>query len=80
MVFRPEHRTLLLVKNGRPIGGITFRAFAERGFSEIVFYAIDKDEQIKGYGTHVMNRLKVGLAILTRVEQFASWSFSTTGL
>ena len=59
LVFDPKHKTLALVKDGRPIGGICFRTFPSQGFSEIVFCAVTSNEQVKGYGTHLMNHLKV---------------------
>ena len=58
MVFDPKHKTLALIKDGRPIGGICFRMFSSQGFSEIVFCAVTSNEQVKGYGTHLMNHLK----------------------
>ncbi|XP_037075583.1 histone acetyltransferase KAT2B-like isoform X1 [Pollicipes pollicipes] len=58
LVFDPKHRTLALVKNNRPIGGICFRMFPSQGFTEIVFCAVTSNEQVKGYGTHLMNHLK----------------------
>ena len=58
LVFDPKHRTLALIKNNKPIGGITFRMFPTQGFTEIVFLAITSSEQVKGYGTHLMNHLK----------------------
>lgn len=58
LVFDPKHRTLALIKNDKPIGGITFRMFPTQGFTEIVFLAITSNEQVKGYGTHLMNHLK----------------------
>lgn len=58
LVFDPKHRTLALIKNDRPIGGICFRMFPTQGFTEIVFLAITSSEQVKGYGTHLMNHLK----------------------
>ncbi|OTF80333.1 histone acetyltransferase KAT2B-like protein [Euroglyphus maynei] len=59
LVFDPRHLTLALIKNGyRAIGGITFRPFTSQGFSEIVFCAVSSDEQVKGYGTRMMNHLK----------------------
>lgn len=41
-----------------PIGGICFRTFPTQGFTEIVFCAITENEQVKGYGTHLINHLK----------------------
>nr|XP_027195495.1 uncharacterized protein LOC113790079 [Dermatophagoides pteronyssinus] len=59
LVFDPRHLTLALIKNGyRAIGGINFRPFISKGFSEIVFCAVSSDEQVKGYGTRMMNHLK----------------------
>lgn len=29
-----------------------------QGFSEVVFCAVTSNEQVKGYGTHLMNHLK----------------------
>lgn len=53
-----KHRTLALIKDNRPIGGICFRMFVTQGFTEIVFCAVTSNEQVKGYGTHMMNHLK----------------------
>lgn len=49
---------MALVKDNSPIGGICFRTFATQGFTEIVFCAVTSSEQVKGYGTHMMNYLK----------------------
>lgn len=32
--------------------------FVTQGFTEIVFCAVTSNEQVKGYGTHMMNHLK----------------------
>lgn len=40
------------------IGGITYRLFPSRGFCEIVFCAISSTEQVKGFGSALMNQLK----------------------
>lgn len=53
-----KHKTIALIKNGRPIGGICFRPFPTQGFTEIVFCALTFSEQMKGYGAHLMNHLK----------------------
>lgn len=56
--FYRKHKTLALVKDNRVIGGICFRMFPSQGFTEIVFCAVTSNEQVKGYGTHLMNHLK----------------------
>lgn len=59
LVFDPRHLTLVLIKNKtKIIGGITFRVFKLCGFSEIIFCAVSSSEQVKGYGTRLMNYLK----------------------
>lgn len=40
------------------LGGCVFRPFHNQRFAEIVFLAISTSEQVKGYGTRLMNRLK----------------------
>lgn len=57
-LFHRKHKTLALIKDNRAIGGICFRMFPEQGFTEIVFCAVTSNEQVKGYGTHLMNHLK----------------------
>ncbi|CAG0882237.1 unnamed protein product [Darwinula stevensoni] len=85
LVFDPKHKTLALVKDGRPIGGICFRMFPAQGFTEIVFCAVMSNEQVKGYGTHLMNHLKdyhvnAGvLHFLTFADEFAIGYFRKQG-
>ena len=40
------------------LGDCNFRPFRTQHFAEIVFLAISTSEQVKGYGTRLMNRLK----------------------
>ncbi|XP_060516786.1 histone acetyltransferase KAT2B [Cylas formicarius] len=58
LLFDPKHRTIALIKDNKPMGGICFRPFFTQGFTEIVFCVVTDREQIKGYGTHLMNHLK----------------------
>ena len=48
-VFDRKHKTIALVKLNKVIGGICFRPFLPQGFLEIVFCAISRNEQVKGY-------------------------------
>ncbi|OAD58747.1 Histone acetyltransferase KAT2B [Eufriesea mexicana] len=85
LVFDPKHKTLALIKDGRPIGGICFRMFPTQGFTEIVFCAVTSQEQVKGYGTHLMNMLKDYhiknniLHFLTFADEFAIGYFKKQG-
>ncbi|ODN94203.1 histone acetyltransferase [Cryptococcus wingfieldii CBS 7118] len=59
LVLDKNHISMAIVKRGwRVVGGICYRPFEARGFAEIVFCAVDSSEQIKGYGSHLMNSLK----------------------
>uniref|UniRef100_A0A1B6DZV6 histone acetyltransferase n=1 Tax=Clastoptera arizonana TaxID=38151 RepID=A0A1B6DZV6_9HEMI len=58
LLFDPQHKTLALIKDKQPIGGICFRIYPDQGFTEIVFCVVSSHVQVKGYGTHLMNHLK----------------------
>lgn len=69
LVLDRRHRSMVLLKrdddaaehavtNYTVIGGVCFRPFFDQGFAEIVFLAITNTEQVKGYGTRLMNHLK----------------------
>jgi len=85
LVFDCKHRTLALIKDGRPIGGICFRMFPSQGFTEIVFCAVTSSEQVKGYGTHLMNHIKDYhikhgvLHFLTFADEYAIGYFKKQG-
>ena len=85
LVFDTRHRTLALVKETHVIGGICFRMFPTQRFSEIVFCAVTSNEQVKGYGTHLMNHLKEYhikqnvLHFLTYADEYAIGYFKKQG-
>ena len=58
VLFDPFHHSIVLVKNRRVIGGIIFLIFKQFKFAEITFCAIKSSEQVKGYGTILMELLK----------------------
>ncbi|CAG9533745.1 unnamed protein product [Cercopithifilaria johnstoni] len=87
LVFDNRHKNLVIVKKERGvIGGICFRQFPAQGFIEIVFCAVTANEQVKGYGTRLMNHLKdyhVGAYhiyhFLTYADEFAVGYFKKQG-
>nr|XP_011432298.2 histone acetyltransferase KAT2A [Crassostrea gigas] len=85
LVFDPKHKCLALVKDNKVIGGICFRMFPTQGFTEIVFCAVTSNEQVKGYGTHMMNHLKDYhishsiLHFLTFADEYAIGYFKKQG-
>ncbi|MCO5602205.1 hypothetical protein L7F22_056333 [Adiantum nelumboides] len=58
LVMDRSHKSMMIIKNSQVVGGITYRPYASQRFGEIAFCAITADEQVKGYGTRLMNHLK----------------------
>lgn len=58
LVFDRSHRSMLAVKDGLVVGGITYKPFEPQGFCEIAFVAVDASLQVKQCGTRLMNHLK----------------------
>lgn len=85
IVFDPKHKSMTLIKDNRVIGGVCFRMFMTQGFSEIVFCAVTSNEQVKGYGTHLMNHMKDYhiqhniLHFLTFADEYATGYFRKQG-
>ncbi|CAI6334561.1 unnamed protein product [Periconia digitata] len=87
LVYDRTHLSLAIVKKPlEVIGGITFREFQNRDFAEIVFCAVSSDQQVKGYGAHLMAHLKdyvkatSGIMhFLTYADNFATGYFQKQG-
>lgn len=58
LVLDRRHKAVAMVKNKVIIGGIQFRPFVDRNFIEIVFCAVTRNQQVRGYGSYLMNHLK----------------------
>lgn len=58
LVFDHRHISLAIMRQGRAIGGICYRPYYEQRFGEIAFCAINSNEQVRGYGSLLMNHLK----------------------
>lgn len=75
LVYDRTHQSLAIVK--RPlevIGGISFREFRDRKFAEIVFCAVSSDQQVKGYGAHLMAHLKDYVKATSPVMHFLTYA------
>mmetsp|Transcript_20128 Transcript_20128/g.27969 ORF Transcript_20128/g.27969 Transcript_20128/m.27969 type:complete len:450 (-) Transcript_20128:92-1441(-) len=85
LVFDRRHRSLALCKGDKIIGGICFRPFETQRFAEIVFCAVVSSEQVRGYGTMLMNAMKehvkpMGIEyFLTYADNFAIGYFKKQG-
>lgn len=59
LVLNRQHRSVALVgRSGAVLGGITYRVFPGQTFGEIAFCAVAAAEQVKGFGTRLMNKTK----------------------
>lgn len=58
LVFDRRHVSLALLRGSNVLGGICFRPFKEQRFAEIAFCAVTASEQVRGFGTRVMNHFK----------------------
>ncbi|BGO92302.1 hypothetical protein NBRC10512_007726 [Rhodotorula toruloides] len=75
LVFDRAHYSLAIVKRGlEVVGGITYRPFDGQGFAEIVFCAVTGTEQVKGYGSHMMNHLKDIVKETTKCMHFLTYA------
>lgn len=87
LVYDRTHMSIAIVKRPPPgsyaessnlpgeiVGGITYRPFRGRQFAEIVFCAISSDQQVKGYGAHLMNHLKDYVKATSDVMHFLTYA------
>lgn len=60
LVFDRRHASVAIVRRGSVsvLGGITYRRFPEQKLGEIAFCAVAASEQVRGFGTRLMNNAK----------------------
>ncbi|KAJ7972723.1 histone acetyltransferase GCN5 [Quillaja saponaria] len=58
LVMDRSHKSVMVIRHNQVVGGIAYRPYLNQKFGEIAFCAITADEQVKGYGTRLMNHLK----------------------
>lgn len=78
LVYDRNHLSMAIVRREGSFmavkGGITYRPFNHRTFAEIVFCAISSNEQIKGYGAHLMNHLKDYVKATSQIMHFLTYA------
>ncbi|KAI1505396.1 histone acetyltransferase GCN5 [Biscogniauxia marginata] len=75
LVYDRTHLSIAIVRTPlEVIGGITFREFRSRKFAEIVFCAVSSDQQVKGYGAHLMAHLKDYVKATSPVMHFLTYA------
>lgn len=81
LVFDRRHISLVILSDDpkvkdtdkEVIGSICYRPFPEMRFAEIAFCAVNSDHQVKGYGTKLMNLVKMEGA-RTGIEYFITYA------
>jgi histone acetyltransferase len=81
LVFDRRHKSLAILSDDPKlqgtddeiIGGICYRTYPEMRFAEIAFCAVSQAMQVKGFGTKLMNLLKMQ-AIKEGVEYFITYA------
>ena len=81
LVFDRRHSSLALLSADPDkvdcdegiIGGICYRAYPEMRFAEIAFCAVSASQQVKGYGTKLMNLFKMH-AVTIGIEYFITYA------
>ncbi|KAI9725668.1 MAG: histone acetyltransferase [Chrysothrix sp. TS-e1954] len=75
LVYDRTHLSMAIVKKPlEVVGGITYRPFKGRRFAEIVFCAISSEQQVKGYGAHLMSHLKDYVRATSDVMHFLTYA------
>jgi histone acetyltransferase len=75
LVYDKSHSGLAIVKDKYTVvGGITYRLFKDQNFAEIVFCAITSNEQVKGYGSFLMNKLKEHVKTEGDIRHFLTYA------
>ncbi|CEP07064.1 hypothetical protein [Parasitella parasitica] len=75
LVYDRNHRSMALIRKPmKVIGGICYRPFDSQEFAEIVFCAIASTEQVKGYGSFLMNHLKDYVSSNTNMKHYLTYA------
>ncbi|KAL7271930.1 histone acetyltransferase [Rhizina undulata] len=75
LVYDRTHLSMAIVKKPlEVVGGITYRPFKGREFAEIVFCAISSDQQVRGYGAHLMSHLKDYVKATSDIMHFLTYA------
>eukprot|EP00201_Polytomella_parva_P015618 CAMPEP_0175056994 /NCGR_PEP_ID=MMETSP0052_2-20121109/11004_1 /TAXON_ID=51329 ORGANISM="Polytomella parva, Strain SAG 63-3" /NCGR_SAMPLE_ID=MMETSP0052_2 /ASSEMBLY_ACC=CAM_ASM_000194 /LENGTH=479 /DNA_ID=CAMNT_0016322131 /DNA_START=198 /DNA_END=1634 /DNA_ORIENTATION=- len=80
LVMDRRHRSVALIKKdgskeeGHVMGGITYRAFHSQALGEIAFCAITSVEQVKGFGTRLMNYTKEYARSMDGIRYFLTYA------
>ncbi|KAJ6730841.1 hypothetical protein OIU85_021614 [Salix viminalis] len=74
-----SHKSVMVIRHNLVVGGITYRPYISQKFGEIAFCAITADEQVKGYGTRLMNHLKQHARDVDGLTHFLTYADNNAG-
>lgn len=75
LVYDRTHVSIAIIRKPmQVVGGIAYRPFEPRKFAEIVFCAISSNEQVRGYGAHLMNHLKDYVKNTSEIMHFLTYA------
>lgn len=75
LIYDRNHESLTLIRPPMTVlAGITCRLFPEDHFAEIVFCAVTSSEQVKGYGSYMMNYLKEYVKTVGDIRYFLTYA------
>ncbi|KAI8380363.1 hypothetical protein BD560DRAFT_388042 [Blakeslea trispora] len=75
LVYDRNHCSIALIRPPNKVfGGICYRPFDSQEFAEIVFCAVASTEQVKGYGSFIMDHLKDYVSAHTNIKHFLTYA------
>mgnify|MGYP002628747738 CR=1 FL=1 len=76
LVFDRRHASVAIVRRGSVavLGGITYRRFPEQRLGEIAFCAVAASEQVRGFGTRLMNHCKAFATSRDNLSYFLTYA------
>ncbi len=76
-LFDGHHESLCVLKNGKVVGGCTFRPFVKQGFVEVVFLVVNPNTTNKGLGSLIMTEVKTFVHSAMRVDFLLTYADNT---
>ena len=76
-LFDGHHESLCVLKNGKVVGGCTFRPFVKQGFVEVVFLVVNPNTTNKGLGSLIMTEVKTFVHSAMKVDFLLTYADNT---
>ncbi len=76
-LFDGHHESLCVLKNGKVVGGCTFRPFVKQGFVEVVFLVVNPNTTNKGLGSLIMTEVKTFVNTSMKIDYLLTYADNT---